>query len=110
MRARKIDVLENAIRRRFGRPRRTGMQSIFVQHYNFTRFDFATYIREVEPGEIVVLDENGLHSSSPRPTKPSSNCIFEHVYFSRPHSLIFGRSVNRTRHKMGKRLAKQHHV
>ena len=70
----------------------------------------ATYLREVEPGEIVTLDENGLHSNFPLPTKPASNCIFEHVYFSRPDSFVFGRSVNRSRHKMGKRLARQHPV
>jgi len=70
----------------------------------------ATYLREVEPGEIVILDEAGLHSSFPLPPKPTSNCIFEHVYFARPDSIIFGRSVNQSRHLMGKRLARQHPI
>lgn len=70
----------------------------------------AQYVREVEPGEMVIVDENGLHSSKPFETKPHSVCTFEHVYFSRPDSTIFGRSVNESRHKMGKRLAVEHPV
>ena len=65
----------------------------------------AEYIREIDAGEMLVVDEKGLHSSKPFDTKPVSVCAFEHVYFSRPDSTIFGRSVNESRHKMGKRLA-----
>lgn len=65
----------------------------------------AEYIREVEPGEMVVIDADGLHSSMPLEVKKHSVCTFEHVYFSRPDSTIFGRSVNESRHKMGRRLA-----
>jgi amidophosphoribosyltransferase len=65
----------------------------------------AEYIREVEPGEMLIIDEHGLHSSKPFAEKPRSVCTFEHVYFSRPDSTIFGKSVNESRHKMGKRLA-----
>ena len=65
----------------------------------------AEYIREIEPGEMLIIDDNGLHSSKPFDPKPVSVCTFEHVYFSRPDSTIFGRSVNESRHKMGKRLA-----
>lgn len=65
----------------------------------------ARYVRDVEPGEMIVIDETGLHSSNPLPSRPHSMCIFEHVYFARPDSLIFGQSVNESRHKMGKRLA-----
>jgi amidophosphoribosyltransferase len=68
----------------------------------------AEYVREIEPGEMLIIDENGLHSSKPFDTKPVSVCTFEHVYFSRPDSTIFGRSVNESRHKMGKRLAIEH--
>lgn len=68
----------------------------------------AHYIREVEPGEMLIIDEAGLHSSKPFEQKPHSVCTFEHVYFSRPDSTIFGRSVNESRHKMGKRLAEEH--
>ena len=65
----------------------------------------AKYVRDVEPGEMIVISDKGLRSSFPLPAKPHSMCIFEHVYFSRPDSLIFGRSVNESRHKMGRQLA-----
>lgn len=65
----------------------------------------AEYVREVEPGEMLIIDAAGLHSSKPFTQKPHSACTFEHVYFSRPDSVIFGRSVNESRHKMGKQLA-----
>jgi len=65
----------------------------------------AEYVREIEPGEMLVIDSAGLHSSKPFEQKPVSVCTFEHVYFSRPDSIIFGRSVNASRHKMGRQLA-----
>ena len=68
----------------------------------------AEYIREIAPGEMVIINSDGLHSSMPFEVKPVSVCTFEHVYFSRPDSTIFGKSVNESRHKMGKRLAIEH--
>ncbi|PWT96124.1 MAG: amidophosphoribosyltransferase [Blastocatellia bacterium] len=65
----------------------------------------AQYIRDVEPGEMIVIDETGLRSSHPLPEQKHSMCLFEHVYFARPDSLIFGRSINQSRHKMGRQLA-----
>jgi len=65
----------------------------------------AQYVRDVEPGEMIVINENGLRSTHPLNPEKHSMCIFEHVYFARPDSLIFGQSVNRSRHKMGKQLA-----
>ncbi|HEX8565229.1 MAG TPA: amidophosphoribosyltransferase [Pyrinomonadaceae bacterium] len=70
----------------------------------------AEYVRDVEPGEILVIDKNGLNSSFPLEKREPAQCIFEHVYFSRPDSVVFGRSVNESRHKMGKRLAVEHPV
>ncbi len=70
----------------------------------------AEYVREIKAGEMVVIDEHGVHSSFPFEEKPKSVCAFEHVYFSRPDSLIFGRSVNQSRHNMGKRLAVEHPI
>lgn len=70
----------------------------------------AEYIREIEPGEMVIVDQNGVTTSKPFLKKPHSVCTFEHVYFSRPDSTVFGRSVNESRHKMGKRLAIEHPV
>jgi amidophosphoribosyltransferase len=65
----------------------------------------AEMVREIKAGEMLVIDKEGLHSSFPFEQKPLSVCAFEHVYFSRPDSIIFGRSVNQSRHLMGRRLA-----
>jgi amidophosphoribosyltransferase len=65
----------------------------------------AQYVRDVEPGEMIVIREDGLHSSHPLKPEKHSMCIFEHVYFARPDSIIFGQSVNRSRHRMGQQLA-----
>jgi amidophosphoribosyltransferase len=67
----------------------------------------ATYLRDVEPGEVLVIDDEGVHSSYPLPKERHAHCIFEHVYFSRPDSIVFGRSVNKSRHKMGQQLASE---
>ena len=65
----------------------------------------AQYVRDVEPGEMIVVDRDGLRSSHPLPKQKHSMCLFEHVYFARPDSLVYGRSINESRHKMGRRLA-----
>ena len=65
----------------------------------------AKYVRDVEPGEMIVVNEEGLRSTHPLKAEQHSMCIFEHVYFSRPDSIIFGKSVNHSRHEMGRRLA-----
>lgn len=70
----------------------------------------AEYVREIKAGEMLVIDKGGLHSSFPFEEKQKSVCAFEHVYFSRPDSIIFGRSVNQSRHQMGKQLAVEHPV
>ncbi|MDQ3800546.1 MAG: amidophosphoribosyltransferase [Acidobacteriota bacterium] len=68
----------------------------------------AQYVREIRAGEMLVIDEHGLHSHFQFEEKQPSRCAFEHVYFSRPDSIIYGRSVNESRHKMGKQLAIEH--
>ena len=67
----------------------------------------AEYLREVEPGEIVVISEKGLESFKPFPKKKHSFCIFEYIYFARPDSRIFGHSVYLTRKKLGAVLARE---
>src|SRR5207253_1571094 len=57
----------------------------------------AQYVREIEPGEMVRISRSGIESIRFAPQKPHQQCIFEHVYFSRPDSIIFGRSVNESR-------------
>ncbi len=70
----------------------------------------AEYVREVEPGEMVVIDDEGLRSFHPFGSAPHARCIFEHVYFARPDSLVFGRSVYESRIRQGAQLAKEHPV
>jgi amidophosphoribosyltransferase len=68
----------------------------------------AQYIREIEPGEMVRISRSGIESIRFAPVKPQQHCVFEHVYFSRPDSIIFGRSVNESREALGRRLAQEH--
>jgi amidophosphoribosyltransferase len=68
----------------------------------------AEYVREVEPGEMVRISRSGIESIRFAPEKPHQYCIFEHVYFSRPDSVIFGRPVNESRERLGRLLAQEH--
>ncbi len=70
----------------------------------------AKYLREIEPGEILLLDSEGAHSHWLAEKAERKACIFEHVYFSRPDSKIFNENVDRARRKMGKNLALEHPV
>ena len=70
----------------------------------------ATYERDVEPGEVIVISESGLKSIKPFPSAPLAHCIFEHVYFARPDSYVFGRSVNEVRTNLGRVLAREQPV
>jgi amidophosphoribosyltransferase len=67
----------------------------------------ATYEREVAPGEVVVLSADGLQSYQPFPPVESSSCIFEYIYFARPDSTVFGRSVYAARKALGHQLARE---
>ena len=67
----------------------------------------ATYVRDVEPGEVVFASKHGLRSVKPYAPAPSSHCVFEHVYFARPDSNVFGESVNEVRTEFGRRLARE---
>ncbi|MCB1196429.1 amidophosphoribosyltransferase, partial [bacterium] len=70
----------------------------------------AKLIRDVEPGEIVILNQNGITSHKPLPKERSRFCIFEYVYFARPDSIINGQTVHTVREKMGKNLAVEHPI
>ncbi len=74
-----------------------------------TAFDLigAEYVRDVKPGEMVVLGSEGMYSRQFAPALKQSSCIFEHVYFSRPDSFVFGRAVNESREAMGRQLARE---
>ena len=67
----------------------------------------ATYVRDVEPGEVLVISAGGLKSIKPFRAQPLQHCIFEHVYFARPDSYVFGDSVNEVRTSLGRRLAEE---
>ena len=65
----------------------------------------AEFVRDVRPGEVVWIDEEGLHASQAVPAGRSALCIFEHVYFARPDSRVGGVEVHGARVRMGERLA-----
>ena len=67
----------------------------------------AEYVRDVKPGELVVIGPEGMKSHFYSPSPAQSSCIFEHVYFSRPDSLVFGRSVQESREDLGRQLARE---
>lgn len=69
----------------------------------------AEYLRDVQPGEMVTIDESGLHSTLLLPPREArlAQCIFEHVYFADPSSLVFGETVHVVRERMGRELARE---
>jgi len=67
----------------------------------------AEYIREINPGEMIVVDESGMRSLSPFAHAPTKRCIFEYVYFSRPDSQVYGRNVYQVRKQQGRALARE---
>jgi amidophosphoribosyltransferase len=67
----------------------------------------ATYVRDIEPGELLVISDGGLRSIRPFPPAPLAHCVFEHVYFARPDSYVFGSSVNDIRTELGRVLARE---
>jgi len=70
----------------------------------------AEFVREVEPGEMVVIDKEGIRSTKILPNSRKALCIFEFVYFARPDSTIYGANVALSRQKMGRRLAREYPV
>jgi amidophosphoribosyltransferase len=70
----------------------------------------ATYVREVEPGEVLVIRADGVKSLKPFAPAPLAHCVFEHVYFARPDSYVFGTSVNEVRTNLGRILAREQFV
>src|SRR5438270_62112 len=67
----------------------------------------ATYERDVKAGELIVIGPEGLSSRYYAAAAPESSCIFEHVYFSRPDSIVFGRAVDQSRDALGRQLARE---
>ena len=67
----------------------------------------AEYERDVKPGELIVVGPEGIASHFYSPAVQQSSCIFEHVYFSRPDSVVFGRAVQTSREELGRQLARE---
>jgi amidophosphoribosyltransferase len=67
----------------------------------------ATWIRDIEPGEVFIVGPDGEKSVHPFAPARKAHCIFEHVYFARPDSYVFGKSVNEVRTELGRRLARE---
>jgi amidophosphoribosyltransferase len=67
----------------------------------------ASYVRDVEPGEIVAVDGDGTRTLFPLPEQEPRRCVFEYVYFARPDSKVFGGSVDRARRALGRRLGRE---
>jgi amidophosphoribosyltransferase len=88
------------------------LQGMHVLASESCAFDIlgATAIREIEPGELVILTAEGVESRQVRTGQPHSFCIFEQIYFARPDSHVFGESVNAVRRGLGRQLARRHPV
>jgi amidophosphoribosyltransferase len=70
----------------------------------------AAFVRDVEPGEIVVIDDRGIRSIRPFGTRPNRFCVFEYIYFARPDSVVEGTAVYEARKRIGAALARESHV
>jgi amidophosphoribosyltransferase len=93
-----------------GRLRQSGDQEAWVFASETCAFDLidAHYEGEVAPGEMVIAGPQGLIRERYAPARASAQCVFEHVYFSRPDSTVFGRAVQQSREMMGRLLAREH--
>jgi amidophosphoribosyltransferase len=102
----KIPAIEN---KKDGKKNEGQKQDTIVFASETCAFDLigAEYIRDVKPGELIVVGPEGVSSSFYTAPAPQSSCIFEHVYFSRPDSLVFGRSVQTSREELGRQLARE---
>jgi amidophosphoribosyltransferase len=95
-----------------GRLEQPNGRSSFVFASETCAFDLvgATYEGEVEPGEMVIVGPEGITREHYTPARNSAQCVFEHVYFARPDSMVFGLPVAASREKMGRLLARQQPV
>lgn len=92
----------------YGRMRRDG-RDVHVFASETCAFDLigAKYQGDVQPGEMIIVSDRGLVRQRFAPSLPQSQCVFEHVYFSRPDSIVFGRAVQESREALGRLLAEE---
>ncbi|MDA1313629.1 MAG: amidophosphoribosyltransferase [Acidobacteria bacterium] len=95
----------------FGKLKHNG-QDAYVFASETCAFDLigATYIDDVHPGEMIMVSKEGLVREPFAPALPTAHCVFEHVYFSRPDSMVFGRPVEESRQMLGRLLAQESRV
>ena len=87
----------------------SGQKSCYVFASETCAFDLigAVYLNEVEPGEMVIVGPEGVTRERYAPSRERAHCVFEHVYFSRPDSIVFGRPVAESREMLGRLLARE---
>jgi amidophosphoribosyltransferase len=92
-----------------GQKSATGRKHCYVFASETCAFDLidAVYLNEVQPGEMVIVGPEGVTRERYTPEQPLSQCVFEHVYFSRPDSIVFGRPVQQSREMLGRLLARE---
>ena len=93
----------------FGQMELSGGRTGYVFASETCAFDLvnAVYLGDVEPGEMVIVGPEGMTRERYAPLRDHSQCVFEHVYFSRPDSIVFGRAVQESRENMGRMLARE---
>jgi amidophosphoribosyltransferase len=96
----------------FGRLEKPDGSIAYVFASETCAFDLinAEYLGDVEPGEMVIINAQGMTRERYAPVRKHSQCVFEHVYFSRPDSIVFGRPVQQSREMLGRLLAREHPV
>src|SRR6202140_1902010 len=94
----------------FGQMEMSGGRTCNVFASETCAFDLinAVYLNDVEPGEMVIAGPEGLTRERYAPVRDHAHCVFEHVYFSRPDSIVFGRPVQQSREMLGRLLAREH--
>jgi amidophosphoribosyltransferase len=87
----------------------SGGRKVYVFASETCAFDLigAVYLNEVEPGEMIIVGPEGITRERYTPEQPRAQCVFEHVYFSRPDSVVFGRAVEESRENLGRLLARE---
>src|SRR5580692_2083316 len=96
----------------FGQMELSGGRLCYVFASETCAFDLinAVYLGDVDPGEMVIVGPEGMTRERYAPIRDHAHCVFEHVYFSRPDSIVFGRPVQESREKLGRLLAREHPV
>src|SRR5450631_332495 len=93
----------------FGQMKLSGGRTSYMFASETCAFDLidAVYVNDVQPGEMVCVGPEGMTRERYAPEQPLAQCVFEHVYFARPDSLVFGRAVEESRENLGRLLARE---